>query len=384
MSQGINGLLFKSFLIVFVLFCYKNATYWLNLIIYETETNNLLLNVLLLLLEMICLTTIIVNRQLIRIKGVHLIALLWFLLLFLVFIYNGFSLVLFLRCSVWPLLFETTYLFSIRLNNSEKKLYKWYWVVAFIGIYIFFSSMFFISFGGASNMIYFVLLTGPFLLLSKNKNIIYLILLCITVLAILSSKRSMILAVAMFWVIMGFIHAVKKGRIISTVIVGVLLSVFAIYSFQYIENRTGGSMSSRMDDEDITNGREVIYLETWMLFTESSTGHKILGNGHNAVLKNTYREISAHNEWLEILFDYGIIALFLYLCLWIYMVRKWLYLYKVESKYLMSYTLCLCIWAVMSMTSQIILYISYVLYLFMFLAFIEAKTNLKSITCNKL
>lgn len=376
MKKKNNKVLFKLFFIVLLLFFLKNGMYWLNTIIYGDDVHDLLQYMFLVILEGVCSIIIYKNRRLIHLRGIHLISFLWFVLMQFVLMYNGAALSIFLKCSLWPLLFETTYIYSLIHFDSETKWFKYYCIIAFIGVYIFLDSMLFISFGGASNMVYFVILTGPFLLLTKKKKLLYLILVCISVFAILSSKRSMILALTIFWMIQGFIYAIKYRKIVSTTIAGLLLGIVAIFAFQYIEERTDGSMSSRMDKEDVTNGREAIYMETWMMILRTTPDHYLLGNGHNAVKRDTYRGISAHNEWLEILYDYGIIALFLYLCLWIYMVRKWFYLYKTESKYLIGYTLCLSVWGIMSITSQLILYVSYILYLFMYIAFVEARITL--------
>lgn len=374
MKSGFLKILFRLYIFILLLFFYRNALFWLDMIIYKKEMNDIILHLLFITLDALSFVIILGNIKYILFKGIHLIAGLWILFMILVFVYNSGGWLVLMRCILWPLLFEVTYIFSLRINNIDEKLYKFYLAIICIGLYVFIDSMLAISFSDASNMIYFVLLTGPFILLVKNTKFAISFLVILTCLAIISSKRSMMLALILFWFIIGIVYIIRTKRIILTVIFGTIITFVSLYSFQYIERINGGSVSRRMDSEDITSGREIIYEYTWSMILNSSIDHIIWGNGHQAVKRDSILDKSAHNEWLEILYDYGAIMLFIYLCLWIYMIKKWCCLYKNKSKYFLSYTLCICIWAVMSITSQLIIYVSYVLYLFMFIAFIEANT----------
>ena len=125
----------------------------------------------------------------------------------------------------------------------------------------------------------------------------------------------------------------------------------------------------------MSNGRETIYEYTWQMIMNSDVEEWVLGHGHNAVFEDSPLTISAHNEFLEVIYDYGIIVLVLYLFFWLYVVRRWLFHMRCQTIYYIPYTLSICIFAVMAMVSQLILYASYFLYLVMFWAAVEAVTE---------
>ncbi len=83
-------------------------------------------------------------------------------------------------------------------------------------------------------------------------------------------------------------------------------------------------------------------------------------------------QISAHNEYLEIIYDYGLIALIVYLGLWIYVIKQFIFHYRNDTVYFIPYALSICIFAVMSVVSQLVLYVSYFLYLVMFWGIVQA------------
>jgi O-antigen ligase len=108
------------------------------------------------------------------------------------------------------------------------------------------------------------------------------------------------------------------------------------------------------------------------MIEQSTKAQLILGHGHNAVRRDSPLEISAHNEYLEIIYDYGIIALTIYLGLWIYVIKQFLFHYRNNTIFFIPYALSICIFVVMSMVSQLVLYVSYFLYLVMFWGIVQA------------
>lgn len=282
------------------------------------------------------------------------------------------------KVLAWPLFFESAYLIVRGNLNRIKSFGKAYYLVLLIGAYVFFSAMIRKQFSSQSNMIYFLILAVPIVLLNCNSKWRFRILLLTSFLALLSLKRSMILAIILFWVIYGFKYLFRKGRkslaiAMSVVFIGVAYSAVGV-----IDNFTSGGLSSRTVDyekEDITNGREHIYEITWNMIVNSSSVHLIFGHGHNAVLRDSPLQISAHNDYLEIIYDYGFIALILYLGLWIYVIKQLIFHYRKDTEYFVPYALSISIFAVMAVVSQLVVYVSYFLYLVMFWAIVQAAKD---------
>ena len=168
-----------------------------------------------------------------------------------------------------------------------------------------------------------------------------------------------------------------KGRKGLAVVVTAVMVIAMYGSFSVADDLTGGHLNERLSvedarDGDITNGREDIYLVTIEMIKQSSLVHIILGNGHNGVRRDSPLEISAHNEFLEIIYDYGVITLLIYLGLWVYVLREWYFHYRNNTIFFLPYTMSVSIFAVMAMVSQLVLYCSYFLYLVMFWGIVAA------------
>ena len=152
------------------------------------------------------------------------------------------------------------------------------------------------------------------------------------------------------------------------------LLLVGIFSFNQIDAMLGGQLSERMNKEetDVGRGRLAIYDVTWLMQQHSSVDEWILGHGHNGVWHNSPLEISAHNDLMEVLYDYGLIVFILYLCLWGYVMNKCLYLYRINSYFLVPYISSICIFIVLSLVSHLVLYTSYFNLLVIFWAGVEA------------
>ena len=362
--------LFKVFFVVLLLFFWRTIVYWENFDKGGTE-KDLILYIFMVASMLLGAILIGKNYKSIPFKPFHHVALAWFLLMITVALYNKTALSLSLKCCVWPIIYEVTYIFSKQSKDAEKFFRKYFLLLAIMGLFVMLGSLLNSGFVKATNLVYFFILPMPFLLKIKDKQKLYWLFIVMASMAVLSSKRSMILAMVLFFILWEMFNTIKRKKVFQSSFLLLVMAGIAVYSFQNFRILSEGRLVEKMNNEDVSNGRERIYDMTMLMIERSSIDHKILGNGHNAVRRDSPLDISAHNEWLEIMYDYGAIAIMLYLCLWIIMLSNWYKMYKTKSPYYVPYTLMICIWGVMSMVSQLILYVSYVLYLFMFLAYVE-------------
>lgn len=308
---------------------------------------------------------------------ISLLCFLWEMVMLVVLIFNETAYSQWYKCLAWPLFFQASYLFirtDSRLVKSFRKIF--YGLAVLGGVYLILSLQY-KDFESQTNMVYFFLLTFPILLLTPKKRQRYFLLILSTFVAFLSMKRSMILSFGLFWGFIEIKYLLSKGKKTYAVILSVVMAVVIYGSFNVANDITEGHLSERLntgdeEDEDITNGREAIYLTTSEMIKSSPVAHQILGNGHNAVRRDSVLEISAHNEFLEIIYDYGIITLLVYIGFWLYILRQWYFHYRNNTVFFMPYTMSVCIFAVMAMVSQLVLYGSYFLYLVIFWGMVAA------------
>lgn len=135
-------------------------------------------------------------------------------------------------------------------------------------------------------------------------------------------------------------------------------------------------MTERVTREESDNsGRKAIWATTSLMIVTSPAEKFIVGHGFNGVRENSFLEISAHNDFLEIIYDYGLIIFALYICLWIHVVRRCYFLYRNKSSLFLPYAVSLSILFVLSMVSQLLPYATYFNYLVMFWGMTEAVTE---------
>ena len=192
-------------------------------------------------------------------------------------------------------------------------------------------------------------------------------------LIVLSLKRSSLLVMLLYWAVYGMtLLKSSRNRIWAVVVIVVMVGV-GMYAYTIADEALGGALNERVNREETDEGRNRlgIYKLTLNMIT-SSPPHKILiGHGHFGVRLDSPLGISAHNDFLEVIYDYGLFAFVLYLCLWGFVIRRCIYLYKEESEYFYPYAVSLSIFLVMSLVSHLILYNSYFIYIVMFWGALE-------------
>ena len=174
-------------------------------------------------------------------------------------------------------------------------------------------------------------------------------------LAIFSFKRTTLIAVAgglvtyIYYKYLKSRNAKDKFRFFLIVAV---LSIVAIFVNKY----TGGYIVQRLQliQETGGNGRAGIWEDVFALFNSQSFMGKMIGNGYNSV--NYLYGISAHNEFLETLVDYGVVGGVFFIAIIIMLLKKARYCQKNSCENGPIYLFTIVVIFVMSLFSHIQLY----------------------------
>lgn len=164
-----------------------------------------------------------------------------------------------------------------------------------------------------------------------NASVIFLMLLPL-ILVIKNRVISLILfCICMFFIIMG----AKRGNIVSSFIpviiyAGILLkesrkSLFRLLLIAialvgiatWINNiiQSNEYLLARYEDTVVgeTSGRDIIYITMWNLWYEADNLIRIVfGYGYDGTIIHSLMHKRAHNDWLEILVDFGIVGFIFY------------------------------------------------------------------------
>ena len=234
-------------------------------------------------------------------------------------------------------------------------------------------------YGGLSttsmNHSYFLLCQMPWLFLIKKKGLrLFLIVTCLIAI-VFSLKRTSLICVALVGVL--YIHyIVSKYSFIFRLVLFTFLAIVSIYGIVYIDRHyLGGGMTARIEqsEEDDMGSRPVIWAAVIQKYSESSLIQKLIGHGHDTVYYDCDMEVSAHSEYVETLYDYGILMLGLLLIIVFVLVRNMFRLYKTKSPYALPYGASVLVYLVLSISCHLLLYPQYFAFLAAFWGFIEAE-----------
>lgn len=259
--------------------------------------------------------------------------------------------------------------FSIVINKNNEVpafLQKWsFWmflVFSVISLYFIPRSIRDSGLFSSLNTGYYVILSYPLVMLdnARWKKIIATVLLIIIV--FLSLKRGGIVAVVLGFFLY-FLLSSNKHWVRKFVVAGVAV-LLLVYAIPIINEYTNGTLMVRYEftqDQGDEEGRASMYPIVWRSVWDSSLAQMMVGHGHNGVVNdNVLQGLSAHNDYLEFLYDYGVFGLVLLLVYQVRLFRITIRSHKTEEGFL-STIFALTSIVVLSMVSIIFSYYYFLL-----------------------
>lgn len=200
---------------------------------------------------------------------------------------------------------------------------------------------------------YWVLFILPLIMINRFKFFRIVAVLIVLIVLFSSMKRAGIVAFALSFG--GYIYYLLKGSkqnlVVKCLFFGVIIAFFS-YMFYFLGTYGDNYIFDRFENigEDEGSGRLDVWAETIRLIFQSDFIGLLLGHGDNAVMRDSVLFLSAHNDFLEIIYDYGflsfsvlLIILFLLLILFIQLNRsKSMYVSVVFQLYIIVFVL-MCI-----------------------------------------
>lgn len=209
---------------------------------------------------------------------------------------------------------------------------------------------------------YYVILSYPLVMLdnARWKKIVATVLLIIIV--FLSLKRGGIVAIVLGYSLY-FLLSSNKHLVRKLVVAGVSVTLL-IYALPKINEYTNGTLMVRYEftqNQGDEEGRTSMYPIVWRSVWDSSPAEILVGHGHNGVVNdNVLQGLSAHNDYLEFLYDYGVFGLILLLVYQVRLFRITIRSHKTKECFL-STILALTSIVVLSMVSIIFSYYYFLL-----------------------
>ena len=170
-----------------------------------------------------------------------------------------------------------------------------------------------------NNASYLLLSLIPLLFLFESKKIQYILLFILMALIVSSMKRgamfvSGVLSILFLYETFRSSTKKQKFRTLLFICICLLVSIKYLAEFysenEYFQGRINQTMEGNVSGRDVIANDILTYF-----FYEASILQVVIGSGANATLDVTNNY--AHNDWLEILINHGLLGLFIYLIYWI-------------------------------------------------------------------
>lgn len=212
----------------------------------------------------------------------------------------------------------------------------------------------------ANNLVYLPYFAFPWALSNSNSKLRLYIILLMSIVVYFTLKRTVfigfILSVFAYYLIDRIVN--QGGLNFKILFSMVSLTLLLYLSFTILDSKFGNVFTQRIEgiSEDKGSGRFDIYDEVLFYQAKSSKAEWFLGHGHNSVVKVTKEKASAHNDWLEILYDYGLLAILLYVIINGYLIKYIFRLIRCRSKFAAPFAVSYIIFFISSISSNVIIY----------------------------
>lgn len=221
---------------------------------------------------------------------------------------------------------------------------------------------------------YYAITLIPAITTLKGKNK-YLFFMITVICSIIAGKRTgmitCILAIVLYILMIGKNFSSK----IKTIIFGSILLVGAYLALNQIMGKEIDAIVERFEsiEEDDGSGRGELFSNIYNEITSNENFNSfVFGKGHYEVINSkSSNGFSAHNEFLEVAYDYGIIGLTIFLFIFVAIYK--IYRRAKERQYKVATFLSFVIFFIFSFTSHTILATTNIAFLCMFWGYIDAK-----------
>lgn len=164
----------------------------------------------------------------------------------------------------------------------------------------------------------------PLLFFVKNKFLVFALVLEIIFFIVLGAKRGNILAAIIPLLLLYVKNFKTRGSIFTKILVIVSVIVLSLFAFHLATNND--YIMTRYEEtlEGNSSGRDNIYANAWKVWYESESDINLfLGHGTDSTIN--LLGIRAHNDWLELLVNMGLLGIAIYLIFFLSLLRS---LYK--------------------------------------------------------
>ena len=231
-----------------------------------------------------------------------------------------------------------------------------------------------------TNSSYYLLVFLPFVLCLNNKILKYGYTLVIVVAVLYSTKRGGIIALGiglLLYLFFSNMNRKKSVRLLLFIITSTIIVFLAYYFFVEVNNSNTEYLINRFLNmaDDGGSGRTTVFANTFNMILTSDFPSIFLGHGWNSVLRDSTLKLSAHNDFLEVFYDFGLIVFLFYMYYFIALIKRLFKMIKRKSKYAGQFACATIIFFILSMVSHVIIYPILLIIIIINISYIDQLDN---------
>lgn len=284
-----------------------------------------------------------------------------------------------LYMMLWPIVMLVVYTFAKNNPHRKNLIVGSFLVLFFIISYEYYTTYQEVGYTLSGfeiqvTSIYFITIFTPWILLLKNQILTITLFGIVGYLNIVSLKRGSILVFGGALLLYLIWRLSKRWK---WILYAVGCGLFAWYysgtreviieKVEYITDR----FESINSDEG--SGRLTLYAECIDGLKKSSVVEWVFGHGYGGTER--LMNISAHDDYLDVVYNYGLIGLFLLLSILFFLIKRCYLEYKRGSFEFLSLGVCCFMFIVLTLISHLMVYSHYNIILFAFIGLMEARNN---------
>lgn len=277
------------------------------------------------------------------------------------------------------LVFLTFYFCSDESDRGKKIILLGYFACLALNLYSVITFQFAEAEQAQQSDIYFSLGLFPFALLFLKRKDLRIVTVVLEFLAVfMVNKRtaliSFLLALVAYLLIDSYMK--EKSKFFSMLKTLTIIALIALVFYgisKYLDDKYEMGVYSRLFrlSEDGGSGRDIIYRNIWNGFHESSLAEKLFGHGMKTAGKIGGAS-QAHNDFLEILYDYGLLDFIFAVLFYVSLIVEQIRLIRKKSPYASCFAVSLVIGLFLAMFSYFLIFYTYVTCIMAFWGYVLA------------
>ena len=277
---------------------------------------------------------------------------------------------------IWFLTIVFSYNYFLKLGTNENRIINYLFICFIITSAANILSYLTLRSAGVSIMplVYNSVIFLPWILVNDNKKYIIAGFTILSILIILSAKRGAVVILAVQSLLLGY-HLLKNRKVSfgTKAIIFIVAPLFIYGVYNKVSSQTDSFLAEKFSAEELADGSGRAEINEYG-FNEISKMYsfKEYFFGYDLGSSNLL-QFGGHNDWLTYMLHYGLIGVFLYFLLYVYIIIGIFKLKRIGTNVYLAYFSLFIIMVVLSLISSSYNPVTHPLIGMLFIGFAEAK-----------